>query len=397
MADSVHTARWISQLSDTGWDVHLFPCEDGGIHTAFQRVTIHPLLRQFSPQMDVTVQQTGIVWPFRRGRSRIATLIRRRISRAEMLSGWIRRLNPDLVHTLEMQRAGYLTVDARRKMNGGFPPWIFSSWGNDIYHFSRQPEHEGRIRDVLLACDYFVADCARDLGLAREFGFTGCDLGVFPGGGGFDIPRMQAFAEGRPSERRVVAVKGYQSEMWGGRAVVALHSLKLSADALKDYEVVVYSAHGSAQVSAAVRQLVDAGVRVSTLPKSSHDEMVRLMGRARIALALSTTDGTPNTMLEAMIMGAFPVQSDTVSTPEWIVDGRNGLLVSPEDPDYASKAIRRALSDDQLVDQAAVVNHDLTKSEVDVSVVKPRVIQMYEQVASFRRAISCYQGGLCAS
>jgi glycosyltransferase involved in cell wall biosynthesis len=165
---------------------------------------------------------------------------------------------------------------------------------------------------------------------------------------------------------------------------------------LKNYEIVVYSAHGNAQVLSAVRELGHAGLNVSIFPQSSHDEMVKLMGRARIALALSTTDGTPNTMLEAMIMGAFPVQSDTGSTAEWIVDGENGFLVPPEYTDAASKAIRKAIGDGGLVDRAAGVNHELTRTKVDVSVIKPRVVQMYKQVASSKGTISCGQGGVCA-
>jgi glycosyltransferase involved in cell wall biosynthesis len=119
------------------------------------------------------------------------------------------------------------------------------------------------------------------------------------------------------------------------------------------------------------------------------------MGRSRIALALSTTDGTPNAMLEAMIMGAFPIQSNTVSTGEWIIDGRNGFLVPPEDTEATARAIRKALGDNGLVDRAADVNGELTRAKVDVSVINPRVIQMYEQVAS-STAIPSRHGGLCA-
>jgi len=134
MADSVHTVRWIGQLQDRNWDVHLFPCEDGHIHTGFRGVTIHPLLRQYSPSMDESVGQTGIWWPFPRGRTRLTQLIRGvGATRAAMLTRTIRNLKPDLIHTLEMQRAGYLTLESRCRMEATqFPPWIFSCWGNDF-------------------------------------------------------------------------------------------------------------------------------------------------------------------------------------------------------------------------------------------------------------------------
>jgi glycosyltransferase involved in cell wall biosynthesis len=397
MADSIHTVRWIGQLNEQDWDLHLFPCEDGTIHPRLTGVTVHPLLREPAHKVDPELRQTGLRWPFRRGRTRITQLVRRRfLTRAAMLARLVERLEPDIVHTLEMQRGGYLTLWARDKSKAlSTRPWMYSCWGNDIYHFGRQRDHEPLIRRVLHACDFFIADCRRDSALAREYGFRGVDLGCVPVCGGFDVHSMQHFRSGQASERKVIAVKGYQSEIWGGRAVVALQALKLCASLLKEYEIVIYSAHGNTQVLSLVRELAGAGLRVSVLPQSSHDEMVKLMGRSRIALALSTTDGTPNAMLEAMIMGAFPIQSDTVSTGEWIIDGRNGFLVPPEDTEATARAIRKALGDNGLVDRAADVNGELTRAKVDVSVINPRVIQMYEQVAS-STAIPSRHGGLCA-
>jgi Glycosyl transferase 4-like/Glycosyl transferases group 1 len=400
MADSVHTARWIGQLQDCSWDVHLFPCEDGNIHTGFRGVTIHPLLRQSLPDMHPSVRQTGIWWPFRRGRTRLTQLIRGcGATRAAMLIRTIRNLKPDVIHTLEMQRAGYLTLESRCGMDvTQFPPWIFSSWGSDIYHFGRQLEHEPRIRQVLGACDYFAADCLRDSILSGTFGFRGCNLGVFPGGGGFEIDRMQQVAEEKPSSRKIIAVKGYQSETWGGRALIALQAIKSCAEILGDYRIVVFSAHGNPEVCSAVEGLSHAGLSVTVLPQSSHEEIVELMGKARIALGLSITDGTPNAMLEAMIMGAFPIQSDTASTTEWIEDGQNGFLVPPENSDAVATAICNALADDALVNRAAEMNDHIARTRVDMSVIKPRVLEMYEKVVvRSRRPNSHEQRGLCAS
>ena len=79
------------------------------------------------------------------------------------------------------------------------------------------------------------------------------------------------------------------------------------------------------------------------------------------AIAVSISDGTPNTMLEAMAMGACPVQSDTGSTAEWIDNGENGLLVPPEDVGVIESAIRRVVSDDELVLRADRLNEALVR------------------------------------
>ena len=88
----------------------------------------------------------------------------------------------------------------------------------------------------------------------------------------------------------------------------------------------------------------------------------------------------PDTMLEAVAMRAFPVQSDTGATAEWIDDGVNGLLVPPEDPAAAEAALRRALADSALVEAAAVENARRTRERMNLAVVAPRVRAMYERV-----------------
>ena len=259
-------------------------------------------------------------------------------------------------------------------------PWIYSSWGSDLYLFGNQSEHCEHIKAVLSQCDYYIADCRRDVDLARQLGFRGQVLGVFPGVGGFDTTTMRRWMlPGRPSERRVIALKGYQG--WAGRALIGLRALQLCADVLRSYTVEIYLADSDVQAAASsVSQ--STGIPIKIIPQSPQVEIVKLMGRARLAIGLSISDGTPNSMLEAMVMGTFPTQSDTVSTAEWITHGENGFLVPPEDVEVVAAAIRRALTDDALVDHAAESNFRLAMERIDRAVIQPRVVAVYERVAA---------------
>jgi len=157
--------------------------------------------------------------------------------------------------------------------------------------------------------------------------------------------------------------------------------LRQCADLLRGYTIEVYSAGKKIKLLAAwlARQ---TGLTVRIIPQSSHIEIIKLMGRARIAIGLSVSDGTPNSMLEAMTLGALPIQSDTISTGEWITDGVNGLLVPPENPDRVAAALRRALVDDELVDRAAQINSQIALERLDYALIQPRVQALYEQVAA---------------
>jgi len=388
MAQSVHTARWVSQLLDTGWDIHVFDAMEGGLTPELTGVTAYTFYRP--SKSSCNVKGVHYVQPLPRWKNLIYYLTHRRFpalsrvlvpSRIDTLTRLIRRLKPDIIHSLEMQHESYPLLEVRRKLGGRFSmPWIYSSWGSDLYLFASQPEHQARVREVLSSCDYYIADCQRDVGLAHKFGLSGEVLGVFPGVGGLDVSGMQQRIQpGHVSTRRVIALKGYTG--WAGRALVALHAVQLCADALQGYKVVVYLANAEVEHVARYVSRV-TGVMFEVLPHSPHETIVRLMGRSRLAIGVSISDGTPNTMLEAMVMGAFPIQSDTISTAEWITDGENGLLVPPEDPEAIAAAIRRALSDDALVDKAAETNAKITSERIDRNVIQPQVIRMYEKIAA---------------
>ncbi len=383
MAESVHTARWISQLAGHGWDVHLFPVTTRPLHADLRQVTVHAPVRRPRPDLDPSVRQRGIRWPLPRGSVRLEWALERgrRTNRAARLTRVISSLRPDVVHSLEMQHAAYLTLESRRLLGGDrFPPWMYSCWGSDLFYFGRRAEHMERVQAVLAACDYLITDCERDRHLAPELGFRGTFLGVFPGPGGFHVERMRRLRSSAPaSTRRVIALKGYHDDRWVGRALVALEAIHRLSGELTEYEVVIYSAEKNVR-HAAEYIARTTGLRLSVLPESAPDEIVALMGRARIAISVNTSDGTPNSMLEAMIMGALPIQSDTVSTREWVSDGENGLLVAPEDPDDVERALRRALADDELVDRADRLNERLTDERIAYPVVAPRVVEAYRRV-----------------
>ena len=383
MAESVHTTRWISQLGQEGWDVHLFPVSARPAHVDLRHVTVHSAARRWRPDLDRSVRQRGVPWPLPRGWARFEWMLEQvpRTNRAARLARAISSLRPDLVHSLEMQHAGYLTLASRRLLTGdSFPPWMYSCWGSDLFYFARLPDHIERIQAVLTSCDYLITDCERDRHLASELGFRGTFLGIFPGPGGFHIERMrQLRSPGPASARRVIALKGHHDVHWVGRALVALEAIRRLGKKLAEYEVVIYSAEENVR-HAADHIARTTGLRLSILPESVPDEIVALMGRARIAVAVNISDGTPNTMLEAMVMGALPIQSDTISTREWVTDGDNGLLVDPEDPDDVERALRRALGDDDLVDRADRLNERLTDARIAYPVVAPRVVEAYRLV-----------------
>lgn len=380
MAHSVHTARWISQIADLGWEIHLFPSlDDGVVNPALKNITVHHSVFgwQWDKKASTCVRRPSLFL-------RATVFLRRKLleliisnDRAAQLANLIQRIKPDIIHSMETQAAGYLTLEAERRCKHEFPQWIHTVWGSDIFLFGRLTEHRGKIREVLSNCDYFTAEGDRDIKLARKFGFAGKVLLVAPATGGFDISACAPLRK-EIANRRIIMLKGYQH--FAGRALVGLRALERCSELLKEYTVVVFSGNKNIEIAA---ELFTDSTQIPTkvLPEVSHQEILKLQGEARISISLSISDGVPNSMLESIVMGSFPIQSWTACYEEWIEDGINGILVPPEDPDVVEQAIRQALSDDDLVNRAAKINYRLAAEKLDYSLLKSKTIELYTSVA----------------
>ena len=367
MSNSVHTTRWIAQLRGEGHSLHLFPSIDIGL--------IHPELPP-----EVKTYRVS-----RAGASKIGRAFRKFFlppAHLDHLCRLIKDLKPDVIHSMEIQHAGYLTLEVKKKLGGKFPPWLVTNWGSDIYHFGKFPEHAPRIRETLAACDYYSCETERDVKLGRDFGFTGKIMPVFPNSGGFDLEQVRRLRSPLPpSKRRKIMLKGYQG--WAGRALVGLQALEKCADLLAGYELCVYVSQVDEQARALGKR---TGIKVTLLPWGTpHAEMLRHHGSARVSLGLSISDAISTSLLEAVIMGSFPVQSNTGGADEWLENGKTCLLVPPEDVDAVASALRRALTDGPLTDNGAAANIVMAEEKLSAERIAPMAKGVYALIARDRR------------
>ena len=381
---SVHSARWINQIAGCGWDLHVFGAFESPWHPDFENVTAYSYATR-ARNAGKSFQNKRL-WPLPVATERAKMLASRLpehwSSRATWLARTIRWLKPDIVHSLEFQQAGYLTLKARALYKGQFPPWVVSNWGSDIYLYGPLAAHVEKIKGILAACDYYACECHRDVKLAREYGFTKTALPVLPIAGGFQVNHLAQYRQPGPtSARKIIALKGYQH--WAGRALIGLRAVELCSEQIKagGYTVAVYLAEEDVRI-AAEHMALRTGIPLEILPPASHEEVLRLHGRSRVSIGLSISDGLSTSALEAMVMGAFPVQSNTSCLTELVRDGETALMVPAEEPAEVATAIRRALADDAMVDRAAELNMRLAAEQLDYSVIQPQVVEMYKRIAS---------------
>lgn len=404
---SIHTARWINQIDRQKYDVHLFPVNHMPIHPNLKNVTVHNPFLSLEHRSSLHKIKNFIKLIF--GRILILlssssstvkyrfiynfSVIKNRSSYKKWLSYFnhlafykfgdsdaqipeiygphmleklVSKLKPDLIHSLEFQTCGYNVLFAKKQFRKGkFPPWLATNWGSDIFFYKNDPAHLEIIRDLLSNADYYSCECHRDVKIAKELGYKGTILPVIPNTGGLDTKFARNLREKiNTSSRKLIMVKGYQS--FAGRALVALDAIEKCASLLGDYKIIVYSAM-TQDVQDRVTQLNQTlNISIEVLPYTyDHAKMLELFSEARIYLGVSVSDAISTSLLEAMAMGAFPIQTGTSCCDEWIADGISGLIISPNNFDGISKALKLALKDDRLVDKAFQLNWETILKKAD--------------------------------
>ncbi len=390
--DSIHTARWTNQLAATGWDVHL--CHGAplwtGVAPELRYGTVHLPFSAPLGHEEAVSRRSGTRYLLERVGARIpfvAAQMQRRRNRE--IAQLIAELKPDVVHSLALNvNWSNLTLPvlyARQALGPAFSaPWVYSSWGTDLdYYAAQSTAQQAEARALLTECDYYIAECDRDIRLAKELGFSGELLGKLPAFGGVDSAHLESLRqEGPVSARTTIFLKGRDCGGGGdpvGRAMTAMRAFELCRSELEGFRIVIGQA--SPVVAEEARRLASSGMSIEVLPRLPYDELLRIVGSSRVSIALTVNDGLPNHLVEALALGALPLHSNLEPIAEWVEDGVNGLLVGAEDLEGVTAALRRALTDDELVDRGAEVSARLVDENLSDEVVRPKVIAMYQKVA----------------
>jgi glycosyltransferase involved in cell wall biosynthesis len=104
---------------------------------------------------------------------------------------------------------------------------------------------------------------------------------------------------------------------------------------------------------------------VELLAPIPNAEMADLYRRAQILVSPSVHDGTPNTLLEGMACGCFPVAGDLESIREWITPNENGLLFDSTNPQSIADAIIQGIENKNLREKAAGLNQEIVSTRAE--------------------------------
>lgn len=370
-----HFFQWVDQLKDSGYEVFWFDSTDGG--NRVNRIDWVHQIKGWKLKYDYPFRHL-VKSKFPRIYGRIQKHNERKIT--TVFEKVINELKPDIVHCFEMRLTGLpLLKIMEQKPNLKF---IYSSWGSDLFYYKELGLQKKQVLEFLSRVDYLITDCKRDYEIAIQNGFKNTFLGVYPGNGGLAIDDkfIQVI-----EKRDVIIIKGYDDGV--GKALKIIEAIELTPlELLRKSEIIIYSAD-SLIIKRVKNSDFFSSLKVKIYKRGEfilNSDLLQLMGRSIIHIANSISDGMPNALLEAMGMGAFPIQSNPGNVSEEVIaHGVNGFLISnPLDIHEIAGWIEKALLNNQLREEAQTYNVDFVSKNYNRENLKQDIVQLYKGILS---------------
>jgi glycosyltransferase involved in cell wall biosynthesis len=111
-----------------------------------------------------------------------------------------------------------------------------------------------------------------------------------------------------------------------------------------------------------------------------HSDMPNVLAQADIVCLPSYREGLPKALLEGMAAGLPCVTTDVTGCSEAVIDGKNGLLVPPRDPQALADALRKLIISPDLRFQMGNCGREMAIKEFSSSIICQQTLKVYKEL-----------------
>jgi L-malate glycosyltransferase len=291
----------------------------------------------------------------------------------------LRKWKPDVLHAHSVSSAGWLGAFS------GFHPFVVTPWGSDLYlHPDRSTTARWLAHYVMKTADLVTADSIDLCRKAIEFGALeaathliqwGVDLTLFkPGNDPAHLRQTLNISNGPV----ILSPRGLNPVYNIDTIIQSIPRVR------EEYPGVVYlirKYNENIGYQRRIEQLIqdlDLSQTVRWIGKIEPWQMVADYYKlADIVISVPSSDSTAVSVLEAMACGAPVIASDLTSTREWIINGKNGILVPVRDALQLAEATIQLLQNPKQRTNFSNLNRKLVEDKANHELEMKKMEQLY--------------------
>jgi glycosyltransferase involved in cell wall biosynthesis len=281
----------------------------------------------------------------------------------------VRQVNPDILFGLYLKSGGLIACLS------GHPHVVVSALGSDLITHVSRPfwrhlfQWECRRADAVHAVSAYLGEL-----LLGPIGVPPERLIVSPVGVDLEFLKYVDPSR-RPNSGRILCTRSHWPVYDQPTVVRALARLK-------EQGVPCHLTFTSTRGAEATWHLVaELGLedRISFQPGYRYAELPALLGTADLYVSASLSDGTSQSLLEAMSTGAFPVVTDIPANRPWVEHGRNGFLFRPGDVAALAKCLGEGLARPELRLAAAPLNRAIVMERGNLRRGAEQLVKVFQR------------------
>lgn len=323
--NSVHVRRWASNFILRSHSVHLIGEHKPTVQLP-EGIIFHDLTK-----LTNTRKLRYVVWAFQ---------IRRILE----------SIKPDILHAQGVVSAGWLGAAS------GYHPFLISAHGSDLLLIDQRDWlNRALTKWTLLKADYVtcvsenLAIKAKTLGVKPEHTevlYLGVNLELFHPSSNPQSVRRRL---GLGSEPLVLSIRGMRSIY---NILDIAKAIPLVLDQVPNAHFIIFSYNIDpeylSRVRAKLSELVDSGHVIFVENLVDDIAISEYYQACDVAVSVPSSDGTPQSVLEAMACGVPVLVSGLSSLSEWVTHEKEGLLVPTGDIQAIGQSIIRLLLNENL-------------------------------------------------
>lgn len=115
-----------------------------------------------------------------------------------------------------------------------------------------------------------------------------------------------------------------------------------------------------------------------------HTDIPRHLSSSDIYVSTSLSDGTSNSLLEAMACELAPVVTNIPANQRWIEDGKNGFLVPVKEPEALAGRIISLINNKNMRKSLSEIGRKIVQAKAEQKIEMEKLMEAYQELVATR-------------
>jgi glycosyltransferase involved in cell wall biosynthesis len=163
-----------------------------------------------------------------------------------------------------------------------------------------------------------------------------------------------------------------------GQVEITLPAIENTLNSRSEFKVYFYSV--TSDVEPLIKKLVlkfGSRVKYSTVKKPiNREELLKLFGEALVYIGCSRSDAISTSFLEALVYGAYPIQTNTSCANEWVNKGAICSVVAI-DSRKITVELNKIISSPKIINEAQIKNFKVALKFLSSEKIHKQAVTFY--------------------